>query len=447
MGTVVSLDYSAMKDTSRAAKKAADYCQDYADEIKKKITRKLGDLKLGGNGNTSQADYFARKKIQNLENKKREYEKYSKKVDEAREYAKAKDSAVSGYIKKESNEFRKRNDMKVSKLEELFAWVTTTLLNSTEFGRWLNQKMKDISNWVDDKMRKFKQWYHLEGGKYIIKTVLAVVGIIIAVVFLVCVAWPAVIAAFGALATGITAAGIWTAVTAVAGFITAIVAVADGVTKVFANGAAIAAFEDDPGWARRYASYTSFTEYLRKNNFNNGFINKLSYIAANTIDVAATVASVINIADLFHQGFRFFQQIKTNGAHTIFRKVRFKSPNGKVTWGTFKYGMKSLFENIKAVKSGISNTNISRLQNYYETNMKGYKAYKSLKNIKKGITTFSDWADKGTGKFTIDTIKDKIKSTIKDRSVTYDYGEKIKDAVEEIKKTREKVNGTPSYVY
>lgn len=443
MGTVVSLDYSAMKDTSRAAKKAADYCQDYADEIKKKITRRLGDLKLGGNGNTSQADYFARKKIQNLENKKREYEKYSKKVDEAREYAKSKDSAVSGYIKKESNEFRKRNDMKVSKLEELFAWVTTTLLNSTEFGRWLNQKMKDISNWVDDKMRKFKQWYHLEGGKYIIKTVLAVVGTIIAVVFLVCVAWPALMGGFAALMAG----QIWIAVTAVASFITAILSVADGITKVFANIAAYAAFEDDPGWARRYGSYTSLPEYLRKNNFHNGFLNKISYISANAIDVVSTLASVIGIADLARNGFKFYQSVKEKGVHTIFRKMNFRTKSGKISWSSFKYGMKSVFENIKAVKNGIANTNISRLQGYYEKNMGGYKIYKTIKSFNSNFSKFSDWADKGTAKFTKDTIKEKIKSTIKGKSLTYDYGEKIKNVIDEIKKTTKKVKSTPSYVY
>lgn len=442
MGEVISIDYWDMYNASRAAKKTADCCENYADEIKRKVTNKLGDLKLGSNNNTSQANYFAQRKIKDLQAKKTEMEKLSKQIDSAKEYAKEKDSAVSSYIKKESKDFRKEHDMKVGVLEEFFVWLDTTIINSTAFGRFLKEKMSDISNWIDEKKRKFKQWWELEGGKYIVGAVIAVIAVVVATIFLFAVAIPALVTAIaGFTAAASVGAAIWTLVTAAAGFVTAIVAVADGLTKAVYGIQAALVFEDDPGWAKRYSEYSSFADYLRKQNFHNGFLNKLSYIVANGIDVVSTIASVINIADFVKRGASFISQIKSKGADKIFWKVKFKGKSGKVTWGTFKYGLKRLFDNVKVIKTYMGNTNLSRLQNFHEKSMPGYKIYKSVKDINKGISSFKDWADKGTIKFSLDTIKDKIK----ENTISYDYIDKIVESIKNVKKTGDTINKTPAY--
>ncbi|MEY8483395.1 hypothetical protein AALD74_16330 [Lachnospiraceae bacterium 48-21] len=242
-------------------------------------------------------------------------------------FARETDAAVSSYISRASKDFRASHDMKVGVIAEFFAWASTTLLNSTSFGRLLNQLFKEAGALIDGAKRIKKTGMSLMGG-YIIKTALTVIGAIIAVAVLIFVAWPALLTAFAAIsAAGLTGAMIWTLVTAV-------VAVADSVVKYGSNLSAALPFEDDPGWAKRYNSYTSLSEYLRKNNFNLPFMNKISGIAANVIDGVKIVADIINIKELIHNGINVVRYLKDGSLAKVFNKVYFKSPSGKVTFGT-----------------------------------------------------------------------------------------------------------------
>lgn len=450
MGTVVSIDYSEMRSASNAAKRTATQCQSYANEIQRKVTNKLDSLKLGSSSDTSQANYFAQKKIRDLNSKKNSMEKLAAKIDDVREYAKETDQNVASYIRRESVKFRQSHDMKVGVLVEFFTWLDMVILNSNALDRFFKEKMTNLKNWVDEKKRKFKQWWELEGGKYIVKTAIAIVGTIVAVIFLFCAAIPALVTAIAGIASlfagfSLAALGsvLWTVITAAATFTTAIVAVADGLTKSIAGMQAVEAFEDDPGWARRYDSYSSFTAYLRKNNFHDGYLNKLSYIVANKVDTVATIASVINLADTARRGISFYKSIKENGRAKIFWKVKFTGKNGKVTWGTFKYGLKRTFDNVKVAKTFMGNTNISRITQSFEKAMKGYEVYKGIKNINKWMSNFNNLVEKGTYKYSIDAIKSKIK----ENTITFDYLDKIKSTIDNIKSTTTKIKNTPNYVY
>lgn len=443
MGTIITLDYSAMNEAYRKANKASEKCASYARKIDLKINQKVTNLKMGENSNTYQANYFAKQKIDKLNERRIQYSTYSTKIDKARTFAETTDANVSMHIKNASNDFRDSHNMKVGVITEFFAWMTTNLINSTEFGRWLNQVFKDVGMWIDGVKRKFKNWYELDGGKYIIKTVKAALGAVIAGIVLVCVAWPALLLILGTISAaglaGVTGAMIWTLVTAAAAFVTAVIAVADGVTKSIANLSAVLTFKDDPGWAKRYNSYSSFSEYLRKNNFNSSFVDKISCIAANVIDGVAIVASVINIVDLVHNGINVIKKLQDGGMAKIFNKVHFKSPSGKVTIGTVKYGVKNVIRNMGELKKLISNTNISRIKTYYEQSTKLYDFYKVLKSGEKLGDFVEKLGDKGVGEI----VGDKIKDMIKKNSTTHEYGSKIIDLIDKIKKYQ-KVH-TPSY--
>ena len=229
---------------------------------------------------------------------------------------------------------------------------------------------------------------------------------------------------------GLTGAMIWTLVTAAAAFVTAVIAVADGVTKSIANLSATLTFKDDPGWAKRYNSYSSLSEYLRKNNFNSPFKDKISGMAANVIDVVTIGAAVINIADLVHNGVNVIKQLKNGGMAKVFNKVHFKSPSGKVTISTVKHGVKNVIRNMGELKKLISTTNISRIHTYYEETTKLHDYYKTLKSGEKIGEFVEKLGDKGVGEI----VSDKIKDSIKKNSVSHEYGSKITDLIEKIKK-------------
>ena len=76
MGAIITLDYSAMKETYRKANHASEKCASYAEKINSKINQKVTNLKMGENSNTYQANYFAKQKIDKLNERKTQYTTY-----------------------------------------------------------------------------------------------------------------------------------------------------------------------------------------------------------------------------------------------------------------------------------------------------------------------------------------------------------------------------------
>lgn len=426
MGTI-ALDYSQMSQTVWAAQRAASKCDDYIGEINRKVTQKLNSLERGQNGLVGSANYFAQQKIADLDRKREQFEQYGHRMAEVMQYAKDTDNRVSSYIKTESREFRRNHGMEVSIVVELFTWLSTTTLNRSEFGRFLNQMMRDIGNWVDIGRRRFKQLYRLEGGKYILKVILNIALTAAAMLILVLVALPALISAIATIAAGFTLGALWTLIAAGAAFTTAFITILDCATKAAGNMAAAETFKDDPGWAQRYGSYGSFAEYLRKTNFHDGYSNKLSYIYANRIDTVTFVAKMINMADTAFHGINFYKAIKKNGINHYLKKIHIKTKDGKVSWATFKYGMKTARENIKTLKYEVNNTNVSRLTEYFKSRGNIKIVYK----FKSGVKDIEKLMDVGVRKYLEDKLGKKVRDnvigleTIKTLKDNFDSGSKL----------------------
>lgn len=432
MGTVITLDYSDMENSFKKADKASKECDSYIDKIESKITKKIDGLKGGGNGNTSSANYFANEKKRKLREKSKKYSTYAQNMKAAKKYAADTDKRVSELIKAESKDFRKVHNMETNVITDFFTWASTTLLNSTAFGRWLSEVGRDIGRWIDAAGRKFKEWYRLDGGKYVIKTVLAVVGTVIAVVFLVAVAWPALLAAIGAFGSVIagtavlTGGMIWTAITAAAGFATAVIAVTDGLTKVFSNGAAALTLSDDPGWAARYGGFSSLSDWARSTNFKNSIMNKISYSFSDIYDGVDIACSIINVIDLTRHGIRVLSDLKAKRYELPLRKLGFKGADGKmhISFSTIKYNCKKGLQNLKTIKDVFTNTGWNQLTSHYEKALKYYGAYKKTKSAQK---FFDKVVKDGFGRATGNTFADNYSTTHNIGKEYYSTGKSIYD--------------------
>lgn len=445
--SINSFDYGDLKAAAKSADKAAKKCESYVSKIEKKVTNKLSQLEGGGSALTNSASAQAAEKIRTLQNKQGGYERLADKISALRTKAKDTDENVSRYIKTESRAFRKTHNMEVNVLVEWFAGLANYLVNGTALGRWLKDKLTGVGNWIDLAKRKFREWYELDGGKYILKLVAEAIGVVIAVIVLVFVAWPALVAAVGGLAGVLGAifaggsmaglgAAIWTVITAGAGFITAVFAVVNGVTKIATNAAALSVNGEDPGWASRYGSYSSLADYLQKTVFGSEAANKLSLVTSNILNFTENTAAVINIVDIARNGIKFCASIKEKGVWKVFDKVHFKSPNGKVTWGTFKYGLKKLFSNMKTFTSGVNNTNISRINTYMKSlnSVKGPMTInKILGWVKKPLDIVIGYGDSGGGGG--HSFGKGILKKSQEYVSPYDFGKKSYDGYKAIKKT------------
>jgi len=77
---VLTVDYSDLKSTISASESACRNIENYADSLDKKVTQKISNLGFS-TSRTSDANWFARKKTENLRKKAEQYTNFAKKLE------------------------------------------------------------------------------------------------------------------------------------------------------------------------------------------------------------------------------------------------------------------------------------------------------------------------------------------------------------------------------
>lgn len=407
---VIEIDYSDLSSSSRSLDKAAKYCGEYASRLQRKVPDKLDNLTLGSSSYTSSASYFASAKIKSLESQQQKCLDVSGKIDSFIEEAKSTDKRVAGIMKSEGNDFRKASGLSYGWADgfmQATTRFTITEMNKDEFSRWISAQLRNVSEnfnaWILDK----KHWYACEGGKYVISTVFKIVGLAVAVLAAfaaLVVALPIVLMAVSpALAAffGITAAAAlasWSGIVAVCTAVAACIAVADATVALINTVKASQMAETDPGWAARYADITTASDQLSKTCFDSKWKNTISNMGAVAINVVGTVCSIISIANLAVNGYKFFTNSYRANANWK-RYFKIWDSNGKF----------SLKVTIKNWKKNWDSLNFAFNHDFQYTQWEGarkrnYAVYDALEKMKdsqsyKNVMKFFDKLKDGVQKF------------------------------------------------
>lgn len=441
----IILDYSEIANSSRAAKKTAEQCTDYAEDLDRKVTKKLGDLTKGSSGNTSSAAGYMNAKIAELNKKATVFTKFSDDLDDFlndADGAKETDKKAAKEIKSYSKIFLDNHDMSVGPVTDFFMMLSNTVINSTELGQWmkkLNTMWEDLKS---DIAREIKYWYQCQGGKQVVRTVAAIALTVVAVVACV-VAVGAAVAAIGALIAAIGAGAVtlgvaWGAVAATAGAIAAVIGVADAVTNTVFSFKAAAA--DDPAWAKRYGDMDSASDALEKVRFSSGFMNKITSRAAKAVKGVEVVCNIINIADMATKGVKFFKNFKNTSAVWKNKgKVKFfKVVDGKNTLN--KTAVKYTWMNIKrdygAFKEAFKK---NVFEDYAKEHYKWVKVLDEAKvkvfkhdiKIFEAIEKTEEWTTGLQGDIEEDGVVKTAWDKVKDETTIIDYGSTIWDTMKD----------------
>lgn len=147
---------------------------------------------------------------------------------------------------------------------------------------------------------------------------------------------------------------------AVCGAIGAGIAAANAITNAVTSfKAANAACNGDPTWARRYSKQDTLSQVIRETNFNNKYLNDLSYKGAKLIDNTEQICAFVGLAQL---GLSLKNVFSRN------LKISFKP-------GNFKASIKESYSSLK-IKSKRGFTNLkASIKNEFK-NIRG-----SIKNI------------------------------------------------------------------
>lgn len=399
---IIEIDYGELSGSSKALSKASKYCGEYASRLQKKVPNKLDDLTKGSSSYTSSASYFASAKIKSLESQKQKLLDVSGKIDDFIEDAKATDQRVANIMKREGNEFRKANGLDYGWADGLMQAMSRFAIgavNKSDFTRWIDTWLRDVSDglngWILDK----KHWYACEGGKYQVAKIFKWVGFAVAVLA----AFAALIVAlpivFGA---SVVALASWAGIVAVCTAVAACIALADATVALINAYAAADIAKTDPGWAARYAETNSMSDMLRKTCFDTKWGNIISNFAAGAIDVIGTVCSIISIANLAVNGYKFFtNSYRANANWKRYFKLwdskgnfslKVTLTNWKTNWKGLDFALHHDFQYTQLIGARKRNHGV---YNFLEK-MKDGKAYKNVMNffdkLKEGIQKFEKLA-------------------------------------------------------
>ncbi len=280
----ITLVYGELEDASICAKKVADNCVKYRDELTNKLANKLMGAPesplSSGNSRMSNAKNYIVQKKNLLIKKESQYRTFSSNVNNLISNAKAADKRVANSVYNSRKTFYKEHPgLEASAWEAFFANICIDFPNIG----WIADCITTVVNVGKDIKNTLRYWYEVCGGKKVVDTILAVGGIVLSVVALV-----------GTVAA--IAAGGWT-IAAVAGLIGAAIGIFDSITNLAAQ--IVADTQSDPAWAKYYGGINSTSDWLRKHTFKDklkGF-NKWSNGLATALDVTKIVCSVVSIGN------------------------------------------------------------------------------------------------------------------------------------------------------
>lgn len=163
----LTINYRELSSVTSAAKKISRSLENRISDYEG-IATKINSIPSGSTNNLSQANYYLRKKTEKLQNKKDSVDKFVITVDRLADTAESTDKRVANRIKSSSKSFRKANDLEVTfigflqiGLEDLAkSWLGNDFVNAlTRTARNLKYQIKD--------------WYHEDGGKYVVETLIS----------------------------------------------------------------------------------------------------------------------------------------------------------------------------------------------------------------------------------------------------------------------------------
>jgi len=270
---VLKINYSELAGAIKNAEKAAKEADSYAEGLEKKVCKKIADLEGGSSGNVNNADYFVKKKIGVLKAKSEKLKNFAGKLSTFEENCKEADKDVGAKFSALYSQFKKDNGFKISIVSEFFCYLGTKILNSTEFGKWLNNTIRSINDFFNDIWGEIKYWYKCEGGKYVVDIVLSVAAIALAVV------------------TIITAGAGFFAIFTIIG---AIISIVNAINNIRTSAAALHYNDEDPAWANRYGEMDKLSDTLRKT-----VNSRVADWTADVLDITETFCDIVDkVSDL-----------------------------------------------------------------------------------------------------------------------------------------------------
>lgn len=274
------VDYDALSRLSNNASKLAKHAESYAENLTNKVIKRFDDLAGGGSTYTADAKYYVKAKVRKLQEKQAAYENLSSQIVTFSDKARRIDDEVARMLTRNQENFLKNNEhLRVDEWKANLLNFLVDLKNKFPvlemIGNAIRMTMTELSSMWDN----IQYWYQCQGGKEILSFVGAIALAIVSVLIFV---------------ASLPASGFFAICAAIGAAIGALNAVTNLVTSFVSM---LHALNGDPGWAKVYGDMDNLTDWLRKTNFKNGTLNRLSNGLAFVIDAVELFTAVVGFVE------------------------------------------------------------------------------------------------------------------------------------------------------
>lgn len=429
----VTITYSKIKDAAKDAKKAADYYENCAEELSKKVYNKLS-INYGSDsrGYISSARNSVSSKIRDLNSKKSKYSSISSSlyslqtnIENHEKVAKSRVTSIA------TNSLGLKNRKWYQKVGDwIYGTVCVDLLNSNPITRGLGNLIKTGLDYFDYGFDKVIDWFKHGDGKYVLNMVLAVLGDIAAIAGTIA---AIALCAAATVATGMIAAPLLIA--AIASGIGTIMTVVDSGFTIYNNVKALKISRDsnDPGRARYYGNISGVSSAIDKYDMGGESANKAWDIFGKGYDTVHIVADVTAIASgtigsagltetvTKTAGGKTIKtysydktKIKGNLKNTTLEKIGFRKQRGT---GEYKFDKKNLISTKKPTKSSALGQ-----QNLIEDRILRKKYGTKANHVRKRLETVNKIGKYSKKPGKIKSVIDNTEKVISPNSNMYDRG-------------------------
>lgn len=382
--STAAISYGSLKDASNEAKSVAKKLDAYANSVESSIYKKLNNYSGDWTGNITSARNSANTKIQALRSTADRYEKYAENLIGLRDQCKNVDTAVKNKVSSLTTSFKENHGIRNSVVENALGYFFTSVGNSTNAGRWLNDKADEVGiarTYIKDSI---KQWFNYEGGKELLKGVL--IGLLEVAI--------GVLAVVGAILSG------GALLVIIAGVVGGIIAAANGIANIVNEGRAYSATQnDDPATGRRLSEENTIQDVLRDGDItdeeNKGWLNRHVKISRgiafgiDAVNLACTVITFVSSAGkLLKNGYKWATGVGSNTKNIQMRQILSEGKFKEIFCGA-KAKIASGLTDIKCAfkaKDGAYFINVARdFGSDFLNNLKG--EYLDFGSLKDGISS------------------------------------------------------------
>lgn len=294
----ITVNLVQLKETIKHLQTVEVVTRSYAETLEEENLNILSEIQGGCTGRVQEAYASINKKGNELKKKMADpLAGFAKELVEFEELVREADHRLERKIGDYAIGYEKTYNIESGFFESMWNGIcngVNSILNQTELGQFISRGFHRMSDWMSNAWEEVKEWYALDGGKYLVNIAKGIAAAA-AAVFVIMTAGSAILAIVAAIAAAID--------------------LANSIVKIGSNIRAYFNYNSDPAWAYRKGKNQKLSTALEDKFTGNTKVDKFMRGFGHGIDIVKDVCDIVSLTDM---GTKFVSRF--TGKETMFQK-------------------------------------------------------------------------------------------------------------------------------